>query len=223
MIAVDLRELGDAGRLVAVMRRRVEALRHAALWIDAARSVATHLEREHPRDIGLERQGLQVEHELHMLVERVGHARRRPGQFAGLAGTVAGLDPLNTPLDLAHVLEILRHALTVARVERAIQVGHLARHVVEHARRRPSPRRAFLRRPAGPEQLVKRHARIANHRQRVGGRRPADHVGIDARVAVGAAAGLVHVLDAELHRGNRRVLPEALRVQLIQRDAGAHI
>ncbi len=205
------------------MRRRMEALRDAALRVDPARRVAAHLEREHARDVGLEGQRLQVEHQLDVLVERVGHARGRAGQFAGFARVVAGLDALDAPLDLAHVLEILLHPLAIARVERAVQVGDLGGDVVEHARRGAAARRPFLARTAGAEELIEGHARVADHRQRLGRRRPADHVGVDAGVAVGAAAGLVDVLDAQLHRRDRRVLPEALGVELIDRDAGADI
>ena len=127
VIPVDLAELGDVRRLVAVMRRRVEALGDAALRIDAARRVAAHLEREHARDVGLERERLQVEHQLDVLVERVGHAGRRAGQLARLAAHVARLDLLDAPLDLADVLEIALHPLPIARVEPPIEIRHLRR------------------------------------------------------------------------------------------------
>ena len=95
----------------------MEALRDAALRIDAARRVAAHLEREHARDVRLERERLQIEHQLDVLVERVGHAGRRAGQLARLAAHVARFDLLNAPLDLAHVFEIALHPLPIARVE----------------------------------------------------------------------------------------------------------
>ena len=72
-----------------------------------------------------------------------------------------------------------------------------------------APLAALARRRADAEQLIEDHARVAHHRQRLRRRRPADRVGVGARVAVGAAARLVHVLDAQLHRRNRRVLPES--------------
>ena len=82
---------------------------------------------------------------------------------------------------------------------------------------------ALLRRAAGAEHQLEHHARIAHHRQRLIRRGPADRVGVDAGVAVGAAAGLIDRLDAELHRRNRRVLPELLHVELIHRRADAHV
>ena len=82
---------------------------------------------------------------------------------------------------------------------------------------------ALLRRGADAEQLIEGQARVANHRQRrvlVG---PADRVGVDARVAVGAAARLIDRFDAQLHRRDRRLLPELLRIELVERHAGAHV
>src|SRR5438093_318269 len=67
------------------------------------------------------------------------------------------------------------------------------------------------------------NARVADHRQRLVGRRPTDRVGVRARVAVGAAARLVHVLDAQLHRRDRRVLAVLLRENLIDGDAGVQV
>ncbi len=77
VVAVDLREVEDAILAIAVVRRRVEAGVDAAVRVDAARRVAAHLEREHARGVRRERHRLQVEHQLDVLVERVGHADRR--------------------------------------------------------------------------------------------------------------------------------------------------
>jgi hypothetical protein len=77
-----------------VVRRRVEAGLDAALGIDAVRGVAAQLEREHAGDVRGEGQRLQVEHQLDVLLERVGHANRRAGQLARLAGGVGRLDLL---------------------------------------------------------------------------------------------------------------------------------
>ena len=69
---------------------------------------------------------------------------------------------------------------------------------------------------AGPEKLVECVPRVANHWQRFIGCSPADRVGVDAGVTVGAPAGLVDILDAKLHRRNRRILPEHSGVHLVQ-------
>src|SRR5262249_11971496 len=81
----------------------------------------------------------------------------------------------------------------------------------------------LLRRRADAEQLVERGAWVANHRQRLFRTRPADRVGVDAGVAVGATAGLIDVLDAQLQRWNSRILTKTLRVQLIERDADLNV
>ena len=79
--------------------------------------------------------------------------------------------------------------------------------------------RPFARRGADAEQQIEHGARVADHRQRLIRRRPADRVGIGARVAIRAAARLVDVLDAQLHRRNRGALAVLLRVVLIDRRA----
>ena len=78
-------------------------------------------------------------------------------------------------------------------------------------------------RGADAEQLIERQPRIANHRQRLILVGPADRVGVDAGVAIRAAARLVDRLDAQLHRRDRRLLAELLRVDLVERHAGAHV
>ena len=62
-----------------------------------------------------------------------------------------------------------------------------------------------------------------DHGQRLIRRRPANRVRVDARVSVGTAAGLIDRLDAELHGGNRRVLPELLHEHLVHRGADADV
>ena len=86
---------------LAVVRRGWNGCGDAALRVDAAGAVAAHLEREHARDVGGERERLQVEHQLDVLAERVGHADRRAGQLARLAAGVVRLDALDAALDLA--------------------------------------------------------------------------------------------------------------------------
>ena len=71
-----------------MVRRVVESGPDAGRRVDAARDVARHLEREHAREIRRERHRLQVEHQLDVLVERIGHAHRRVRQLAVLAAAV---------------------------------------------------------------------------------------------------------------------------------------
>ena len=110
VVLVDLREVQDALFLFLVVRRGVERALVAALREGAVRRIATQLEREDTRDIRGERQRLEIEHQLHVLGERIGHADRRARQLARFAAAVVRLDLLNAPLDLAHVVEIVVRA-----------------------------------------------------------------------------------------------------------------
>jgi hypothetical protein len=151
------------------------------------------------------------------LAEVIRHARRGAGQLALLAAAVAGFDDLDAALDLADVLEVRVERCLSARPRPRLSSPMRLLTQSEDARVRAHRllRSSAVR--AGSEQRVERHARIADDRQRLRRRSPADRVRVEAGVAVRASAGLVDVLDAELHRGNRRVLAELLRVDLIQR------
>ena len=158
-----------------------------------------------------------------MLVERIGHAGGGAWQLAQLAARVPRLDSVDPALHLANVLEIALHPSAVARVERPTQVGDFAGDEVQNAATGATSLGARLTGAAGAEELIERQPRVADHRQRLGGGGPADRIGVDAGVAVGAAPRLIHVLDAELHRGNRRVLAKPLGIQLVQRRASAYV
>ena len=170
---------------------------------DAARRVAPQLEREHARRVAGERQRLQVEHQLRVLGERVGHAGRRARQLALDAAVVTRLDQLNPAFDLAHFVEVRRQPRAIGRAQRIPQAAGRGRDRIEDALVLLPPRAPLLGRRADAEQLIEGEPRIANHRQRLRRRRPADGVGVDARIAVRAAARLIDRFDAHLHRRNR--------------------
>src|SRR5262245_53977811 len=106
-----------------MMRRRMEAFGDAALWIDAARRVTSGFKREDARNVGLQRDGLQIEHQLHVLVERVGHARRSARELSLFSARVACLDALYPPLDLPNVFGVALHALPIGSVEPPGEIG----------------------------------------------------------------------------------------------------
>ena len=217
MIGVDLREPVDSGLVLGVMRREVERVGHAALGERPPRRVARQLERRHARGLGRERERLEVEHDLHVLLERLGHADRRERDRARRARIVMRLDALDPPLDLTDVVEVLIEAAPIRRPEVGLELHDLRRDPVEDAAVRALPRLALRGRAAAAEQLVEHRPRIADHRQRPRRRRPADWAHVNARVAVVATARVV-ALDRELERRNRRVLAETPRVDLIERD-----
>ena len=171
-----------------------------------------------------ERERLQVEHQLDVLLERVGHADRRVRQLARLAALCSTPRPSGCAArSRARRRGSRRAARGRRRRARRLQIADRLGDPVEDARSSCGGARRASRRRADAEQLIEHRARVANHRQRLGRRRPADRVGVDARVAVGAAARLIDVLDAQLHRRNRRVLAELLRVDLIERRAGEDV
>ena len=93
VVAVDQVEVEDAGFASTVVRRRVESLVRSALRIRAARRIAARLERDDARHVGLEREHLEVEHQLHVLLERIRNAGRRFGELARSRRSCCALRP----------------------------------------------------------------------------------------------------------------------------------
>ena len=158
-----------------------------------------------------------------MLFERVGHTRRRLRQLALVATDVLRFDLLNATLEFAHILEILVHATTIGGAKVALERRHLAHDPIENAAVVLATGRTVGVARAGAEQQVERCARIPDHGQRLSGRGPADRVGVGAGVVVVAAASLIEILDAQLHRGDRRVLSDLARHDLVERGADIQI
>ena len=95
----------------------------AGLRIDAVRDVAAQLEREDARHVRRERDRLQIEHQLDVLFERVGHADRRRRQLARPRRCVLlRLDLLDAPLDLADVVEVVGEPRAIGGAERRLQL-----------------------------------------------------------------------------------------------------
>src|SRR5262249_15066709 len=69
VVAVDLRHLRDELGDVVVMRQRVVRLGHADLRIRPRALLLADHERDHPRQVRLERQELQVEHDREVIFE----------------------------------------------------------------------------------------------------------------------------------------------------------
>ena len=66
--------LGDLVGVVAVVRQRMVRIGHADLRIRAIARLAGELERDHPRDVALQRENLQVEHQPGVVGVRGRHA-----------------------------------------------------------------------------------------------------------------------------------------------------
>ena len=114
VIPIDLREVRDVAVFVSVVRRGMEALRDTALGIHAARRVAAHLERKHAGDVGLERQRLQIEHQLGVLLERLRHA---DGPIWNRETAVVRLGLRDALLHVADGVEVLTQFQAVVAAE----------------------------------------------------------------------------------------------------------
>ena len=117
----------------AVVRGGVERLTRSALREDAVVGVATHLERDDACEVRFEREHLDVEQQLHVLGERVGHSRRRVRQLTRLAVEVPRLDGLDPALDLLDVLEITVEAHPIGGAQLFLQGDDLGVDPVENA------------------------------------------------------------------------------------------
>ena len=201
----------------------MEARGHAGLGVNAVRHVARHLEAENARDFRCQRDRLEIEHQLRMVGVGVGHADRGARQLPLLTGRVELLDFLDAAFHFADVIQIIRQPRAVGGTDLFFQPIDRGHQAVENALVFAAAARPFLRSGARAEQLIEHRARIAQHRQRLGRRGPTDGVGVNAGIVVFASAGLILILYAQLHRRNRRVLAEALGVDLVQRRPRHHI
>ena len=220
-IGVDLRVLRHLVGLLGVVRRVVVRLAHAEARIRALARLAPRHEREHAREIGLIRDRQQVEHHGHVLFERLRNADRRRERKLR---RVARLGALDTPLDLAHVLEVVVEPPLVRRAHDTLQRTGLLDDGIENAAVLVQAPAAILGRPGTAEQPLERDARIDLHRQRRGLARPRDRVHVRAAVAGHAAADIAReILRRVLERRKRRLLADVLREHLVDRNADANV
>ena len=131
VMGVDLGQLDQLFRIVGVMRDRVMRLGHPDVRVGSGARFTRHLERDDAGDIGLEGEHLEVEHQPDVVFPHRRHACRtiEIGQRCGIALFGA----LDASLDLAHGIEVLADANTIACTELAPQSSQIVRHPVEDA------------------------------------------------------------------------------------------
>ena len=215
VIAVEHREALVVLLHVRVMRQRVERVAHAALRVDGAAQLLAQQERRDARDLGLPRQHLQVVHQLDVLLDVTRHARRRGRHREIVRELLPGL--LHATLDLAHVGQVLIEARAIGGRQLALQRCGFADNRVEQADRLRAARLALLGGVAVAEEPLEDDLRIVLHRQRRVRALPGNRVAI--RAAQSVAAVEARLFDRQLERGQRRVLPDLLRDNLIDGDA----
>jgi hypothetical protein len=166
---------------------------------------------------------MEIEHQLDVLLERVGDSKRALGQrhVELRAVLFRAFDAL---LDGPHGLEVLGELHAVARPERALKTLHLIGHRIENAARVPRPREPLGGGAPLAEQAVEHHARLRLHRERRRRRSPRNRVGVET-VRAAVARNRRRGLDGELERRQLRVTAQRVRRDLIHRrgelDLGA--
>ena len=133
VIGVDLGLLLDQARVVAVVRSGMMLIRHADVRIRPVADLARENHAEDARRVGLEREQLQVEHELRVVVERRGDAERPLRQLH--VAVRFGFRRADALLDLAHGIQVLGQLAAIAVADRRCEPIRLGAHRVENARR----------------------------------------------------------------------------------------
>ena len=218
VVAVDLRHVRHQLRQVVVVRQRMVRLRHPDLRVGARALLLADHERDHPRQVGLEGEELQVEHQLQVVLEDRRRALRLP-QLRQLQ-VVLLLRPLDPPLDVAHRLGVLVELHLVVHAEFALQVGELAGHRVEQALVLAHPRQTRLAVGAAAvaEEGLEDRARIPLHRQRLRLAAPRDGVRVDAAQVARAGAGVVRAVEGHGERRHLGLPREVPGQKLVHRD-----
>ena len=220
VIAVDPGHVRDQLGDVVVVRQRVVRFGHADLRIGSGALLLADHEGDHAREIGPERQELQVQHQGQVVLE----LRRRALRLLdhGQVEVALPLGHLDAPLHVADRLRIVVDLGPILRSELPFQVRQLLRHHVQQALVLPQPR--LPGRPVGAaavaEQRLEHRARVPLHRQRLRRAAPGDRVGVDAAELAAAGAGVVRLVHRQLQRGDLGLVGKVPRQQLVHRHVG---
>ena len=164
VIRIQFRVILHLFRIVAVVRHRVMRLGQANLGVWAIHVFASHHQRADTCDVRLERQHLQVEHQLDVLLEGFGHAGRLLGQCKVPVGRFGLRDAL---FDVANGVEILAELGAVTRAESPAKRRDLLREAVEDAAIFSGSSQALFGRGSDAEHPLQDEARIGLRRERV--------------------------------------------------------
>ena len=186
------------------MRQRMEPFGNTQVGVGAHAGFVIHRERDHARDVGLERERHQIEHQLEILGDIVRRADRRIRNHE--FGVVRLLGHLHAAFDLANGVEIVADDDAVLHAEAGLQALRLPLHAIEDAAGFGQDLGAFLIGVALAEELLEDRARVAFLRQRLRRRAPCE-----ARAAL---------RGGELKRRQTRVLADVANGELVGADAG---
>ncbi len=227
VIAVNRRHFIHQSRIVAVVRQAMVPIGNANLAVPSVASFPRQHERRNARNIGLQRQRHQVEHQLRMLAilqrnaVRLLHGRHRHGVLGRLF-----LGHLHLALHFAHRRQILIQLALVGVTQAARQLFRIVRHQVQNAlvdALAAQPRCRIARVFATTKQTFKHRTRIHFRRIRNRSTAPRDAVHIRAGITRIAVPCQVTVFNAKLQRRQPRLRTNLLRRHLIHRCAHRNI
>jgi len=136
----------------------VVRLRNADLGIGSRAGFASQLKGDHPGDIALQRQHLQIEHQPRVVRVRGRYANRAIQiRHAGIGRLGLGL--LNAALHLANRIQILADLGAVARAELLLQAPDIFPYPIQQAGVFPQLGEPVRRAASVAEQALKRDAR----------------------------------------------------------------
>ena len=162
---IDLGNLRELLRIVAVMTGGMVRVWDADFRVRAVAELARQLEGDDPGDVGLKRQDLQVEHELRVVGERW-RDTHRPVQIGHLIVRRPRFGTLDLALDLANAVEVLIDANAVGHPHSLLEPRDVVAERIEQAG--PTvPRRA----PGGARSAFAEEALEHDARMRLGGQR----------------------------------------------------
>ncbi len=224
MMRVDLGELFDLLPVSLMMRDSVMRIGNADRTIRPVAAFPADHDRDHAREVRLERDHLKIEHQLRMILERArnthGPLHHRQFQRGALL-----LRQLDAPLDVANRVHVIAELAAIARAEARLEMRDFLPHRIENAAVflnacDARPRVGAL---AVAEQPLEHRARIDFHRHRRGRRTPRNRVGVGAAIARVAVAHQTRRFERQLQRRQLGLLAKLARRDLIDRNTRANV
>ena len=139
---------------------------NATIRIYTRGSITPEFERKHSRNVSRESQRLQVEHQLHVFIERVRHPSRSRRKLSLLPTSITRFYTLYTPFDLTNVLKITFQTVPICCFQIPLKVGNLTNNPVPASRQTKS-KTSCGRRTCGAMLRECRSDRLAPSIQRV--------------------------------------------------------
>src|SRR5262245_10161558 len=220
--AVDLRHLLDEVGMAAVVRQRVVRVGDANLRVDANAAFAAQHHGGDAGEVGLERDGLQLEHQLDV----GGIVERDAGRLLVRRRHRIALACRDLQLDLADAGEVLVHAAAVGRAEAGLEARGILARMVENTLAIEGATCTDIggqARVDGTEEALEYGSRIDFDGQWRVGILPREAVRVGAARPSVAVADHAGILAADLERGHTRLGGPTRRRELVEGPAGMNV